>query len=357
MKKDVNICFFNTTPFWGGGEKWHYEAATQAIENGFNTFFVCAKTSELAKKLAHKNIQQFHIEVNNRSFLNPAKVKKLAQFFRQNNIDVVLFNSPKDLKVGGKAAKKAGIKNIVYRRGIAVKVKQKALTKKLFNEVVTHFVFNSKATKILVTKNYPEIEKTKKTAVIYNALNIPEIPDKQKNTPLIIGNAGRLVEQKNQLAIPKIASLLKAKGVNFKFKIAGEGPLKSDLQEAIKSNDVEKEVELLGFVDDMNAFMSGIDIFVSTAKWEGFGFVLAEAMANKVPVLAFNLSSNPELVIHEKNGYLIEPRNVQEFADRLQTLLEDNELRSKLGNEGYNYAKDNFDAQSQFKKLMEFVLN
>lgn len=223
--------------------------------------------------------------------------------------------------------------------------------------MVTHFIFNSKATKALVTKNYPQIEQAKKTAVIYNALHISETTDKKANTPLIIGNAGRLVAQKNQLVIPQIASLLKAKGVKVKFKIAGEGPFKNDLQAAIESNGVEKEVELLGFVDDMNAFMSGIDIFISTANWEGFGFVLAEAMANKVPVLAFNLSSNPELVIHEKNGYLIEPGNVEEFAGRLQTLLEDDQLRAQLGQEGYNFAKANFDAQVQFKKLMEFVLN
>jgi len=356
MNKSANICFFNTTPFWGGGEKWHFEAANQASKHGYNTFFVCGKSSELSKKLTVSSVNQFHIEVSNRSFLNPLKSSKLTSFFKENNIDVVLFNSPKDLKIGGPAAKKAGVKSIAYRRGIAVEVKQKALTKKLFNEVVTHFIFNSKATKELLVKHYPQVDSTKKTAIIYNALEVPSDVIKPENNPLIIGNAGRLVEQKNQVVIPKIAHLLKSKGLSFEFRIAGEGPLDSPIEAAIKKNGVEDHVQMLGFVDDMSEFMSNIDIFISTATWEGFGFVLAEAMSHKVPVVAFDLSSNPELVQHERTGFLIPPNDLQAFADSLEKLIKDSALRDQMATASRAFVKDHFEAENQFKKLMEFVL-
>ena len=87
MNKSANICFFNTTPFWGGGEKWHFEAANQASKHGYNTFFVCGKSSELSKKLTVSSVNQFHIEVSNRSFLNPLKSSKLTSFFKENNIE------------------------------------------------------------------------------------------------------------------------------------------------------------------------------------------------------------------------------------------------------------------------------
>ena len=161
-----NICFFNTTPFWGGGEKWHFEAALMCSQSNHKTFAVVYKNGELAKKLEQHPVQQKHISVNNRSFLNPIKINQLVTFFTKHHIDTVIFNSPKDLKIGGKAAKKAGVKKIVYRRGIAVEVKKKALNEKLFKDVVTHFIFNSKATKLLLEKNWRVVSSLESKVVL-----------------------------------------------------------------------------------------------------------------------------------------------------------------------------------------------
>lgn len=356
MNQTQNICFFNTTHFWGGGEKWHFEAATMVSKTNHNAFFVSDGEGELAKKLLAYPIKQQHLAVNNRSFLNPLKVKQLVAFFTTNKIDTVIFNSPKDLKLGGKAANKAGVKQIVYRRGIAVEVKKKSLNEKLFKEVVTHFIFNSKATKALLEKNFKTIIDTKKTAIIYNAIEFPfNIQPSKSNNPIVIGNAGRLVAQKGQHFLVDIAEKLKKGGVNFKIKIAGNGPLYNGLTQQIKEKNLSKQIELLGFVEDMNVFMHNIDVFASTALWEGFGFVLAEAMAQQKPVVAFNLSSNPELVKDGENGFLIEPENTTMFAEKLKVLLNNSELRESMGKNAYQFAKNNFEKQQQFQKLMDFI--
>lgn len=359
MPQSQNICFFNTTKFWGGGEKWHYEAAERMTKTSHNTFFVCNGEGALAKKLG-PTIKQLHISVGNLSFLNAPKANKLIQFFQKNEIDTVIFNSPKDLKLGGKAAKKAGIKTIVYRRGIAVEVKKKRLTENLFKNVVTHFVFNSNATKELLEKNYGSIIPLKQTAVIYNAIEFPsyDIPKPKfidTGGTIIIGNAGRLVAQKAQHFLLDIALKLKEKGLDFKIQIAGEGPLHNGLNEEIVKQNLTKHVELLGFVTEMKPFMEGIDIFVSTALWEGFGFVLAEAMVAKKPVLAFDLSSNPELVIDGENGFLIPPENIGLFADKLEQLINDAHLRNQMGEAAYVFAKTNFEKENQFQKLLDFI--
>jgi glycosyltransferase involved in cell wall biosynthesis len=108
-------------------------------------------------------------------------------------------------------------------------------------------------------------------------------------------------------------------------------------------------------VKDMNSFMAQIDIFVSTALWEGFGFVLAEAMVAKKPVLAFNLSSNPELVKDGENGFLIPPENTGLFAEKLELLINDSSLRKQLGENAYTFAKTNFEKEKQFQKLIDFI--
>ena len=358
MSASKNICFFNTTKFWGGGEKWHFEAAEMMSVTTNNTFFICDEKGELAKKLKEIDVTPFHMAAGNLSFLNTSKTKKLIQFYQENKIDTVIFNSPKDLKLGGKAAKKAGVKNIVYRRGIAVEVRKKKLTQNLFKNVVTHFIFNSKATKKLLEKNYKDIVSVKKTAIIYNAIEFPNEPTNLHPLPtnqVVIGNAGRLVEQKAQHYLIEVAQKLKDKGLGFKVQIAGEGPLYNGLKEQIEQQNLTKQIELLGFIEDMKSFMEQIDIFVSTALWEGFGFVLAEAMVAKKPVLAFDLSSNPELVKDGENGFLIPPNEIGFFADRLEQLINNKELRNQMGEAAYTFAKANFEKRNQFQKLLEFL--
>ena len=358
MSTTKNICFFNTTPFWGGGEKWHFEAAEQLSKTNNNTFFVCDGKGELAKKLKGLNVVQHHVTTSNLSFLNLAKINKLVQFYKKNNIDTVIFNNPKDLKLGGRAAKKAGVKNIVYRRGIAVEVKKSRLNTHLFGDVVTHFIFNSNATKELLEKNYKHIIPAKKTTIIYNAIEFPDGPISQRppeNAQFIIGNAGRLVEQKAQHYLIDIAEKLKGKGLDFKIVIAGDGPLLDDLKQAISDRNLNENIELLGFVEDMSAFMNGVDIFVSTAIWEGFGFVLAEAMVAKKPVLAFDMSSNPELVKDGENGFLIPPKGIDMFATKIESLISDQSLRETMGAEAYRFANANFETKKQFQKLLDFI--
>jgi len=358
LNDSKNICFFNTTPFWGGGEKWHFEAAEMMSKTQHKTFFVTSENGELAKRLASVNVTPFYISTSNLSFLNPIKTNRLVEFYLKNEIDTVIFNSPNDLKLGGRAAKKANIATIVYRRGIAIEVKKKRLNQHLFKNVVTHFIFNSKSTKSLLQKNFGDFFNTKKTAVIYNAIYFPGSPNTQQstiNSPIVIGNAGRLVEQKGQQFLIEIANVLKGKGVAFKIEIAGDGPLHQNLMQQIEHNNLSEHIKLLGFVSDMKAFMKRIDIFVSTALWEGFGFVLAEAMVEKKPVLAFDLSSNPELIKDNENGFLIPPKNIDLFAEKLETLINHVDQRKTMGENGYLFAKENFEKEKQFKKLLDFV--
>ena len=88
--------------------------------------FVCPWNWGLLKKIeiitaVSENISSiinscdFLIPDSSPQFLNPFKIDRLVQFYKDNKIDTVIFNGPKDLKLGGKAAKKAGVKNIIYR--------------------------------------------------------------------------------------------------------------------------------------------------------------------------------------------------------------------------------------------------
>ena len=86
MSTSQNICFFNTTLFWGGGEKWHFEAAENMSKTTNKTFFVCDGKGELAKKLAEIDVVQHPITASNLSFLNPKKINGLITLCNESYI-------------------------------------------------------------------------------------------------------------------------------------------------------------------------------------------------------------------------------------------------------------------------------
>ena len=92
--------------------------------------------------------------------------------------------------------------------------------------------------------------------------------------------------------------------------IAGEGKLKESLLQKSVEEGVAEQLRFLGFVDNMPQFLHSIDIFLLPSHWEGFGYVIAEAMYCEKPVVAFNVSSNPEIVSNNETGFLVEHGDV-----------------------------------------------
>ena len=87
-------------------------------------------------------------------------------------------------------------------------------------------------------------------------------------------------------------------------------------------------------VDVENEYINS-SIFVQPSRTEGFGLVLVEAMACGLPVVSFDCENGPRSIITEsEDGFLINPYDVDSFADRLVQLINDGELRKKMGEKG-----------------------
>ncbi len=357
------ICFLNSTKFWGGGEKIHLEYAIKFKERGYDVYLAARKGTKLALDGEKAGLKIFHIALGNLSVFNPSKHSKLKHFFQKEKIDTVIISSSHDLKTGSFAAKKAGVKNIVYYRVLAVPIKDSSLNRKIFKNNLTHILANSEETKRTILQNLSGTIPADKIDIVYQGLDIAAIDSQpvkklfDKREVITIGNAGRLTEQKGQQHLITIAEKLKEKGFDFQIFIAGTGELYSQLASDIKSRNLENHVILLGFVEDVNSFMHSLDIFVLTSIWEGFGYVLAEAMLAKKPIVAFNKTSNPELVHHGKNGYLAEYPNLDEFSDFIAKLIESESLRKDFGEQGRRILEDNFELDRTIDAFEGYLTN
>jgi glycosyltransferase involved in cell wall biosynthesis len=358
----TKVCFFNSTVAWGGGEKWHYDIATRLYQRGYETVVVTNKKSELYYRIRNTRLRLYSIRVSNLSFLSFYKVLKIARILRRERVKTIILNLSADLKVAGLAAKLAGVEHIIYRRGSAIPISDGLLNRFLFRNVVTRIIANSEETMRTINMNNPNLFRQDRISVIYNGINIKKYDDQKysslfgrKNGEVVIGNAGRLVKQKGQKYLIDLAVFLREKDVNFKIVIAGEGKLKDELTDYAKARGVENYIEFLGFVENIKAFMMSIDIFCLTSLWEGFGYVIVEALACKKPVVAFNISSNPEIIEHEKDGYLVENMDVKTMADRIELLASDDKLRRQFGQRGRQNVENIFDIDRTLEQVETLI--
>tara|TARA_R110002051_G_scaffold34256_5_gene76414 strand:+ start:30342 stop:31409 length:1068 start_codon:yes stop_codon:yes gene_type:complete len=352
-----NICFFNTAKAWGGGEKWHLEISTFLHHKGYSVFVFAHDESELLKRLKLNNVPCSGISISNISFLNPFQHLSLTTKLRKLNISTIIMNLSRDVKIAGPCAKKAGVKRIIYRRGSAIPIKNSFLNRYYFKRVLTNILANSEATKKTINANNSTLFKEDKIEVIYNGIEIKTITNNQKLSIFTIVNLGRLEYQKNQHFLIELAAELKRRGIKFKLIIGGEGNLRKNLEEAIKSLNVTNEIELPGFINEPLQFINKADVFVLPSFWEGFGYVLAEAALCKKPVVAFNISSNPELILNNKSGYLTEIGDVAKFSDKIETLYNNKDLRRQMGLTGFEHIIQNFDKKIQLQKIEDYIIH
>lgn len=92
--------------------------------------------------------------------------------------------------------------------------------------------------------------------------------------------------------------------------------------------------------DVKKEYLSG-SIFVLPSRFEGFGLVIVESMACRVPVVAFDCENGPRSIITDgENGFLIPPFDIKAFAEKVMILMNDNELRLRMGENGYRAAAE-----------------
>ena len=362
QKQKTGVCFFNSVKTWGGGEKWHIEMANRLHNKGLPVMVYTNKYSELRTRADQAFIPNYNLRINNLSFLNPFKIIKLAIQFKKLKIKIIILNLSTDVKVAGIAAKLAGIPQIIYRRGSAIPIKNSILNRFLFKKVVHQVIANSSETKRTILSRNPRLISEQRINIIYNGINLSIFDERKiefsytrENNEIIIGNAGRLVKQKGQKYLIDLAIRLKKKTSNFKILVAGEGKMETELANLVTKNNLEKHFKFIGFVDDIKGFMHAIDIFVLTSIWEGFGYVLVEAMASYIPIVAFEISSNPEIVEHNKTGYLISSFDMKAMTEKIVQLIDDEKLRAKLGEAGRKRVEKHFSIESTQRNLEKLL--
>ncbi len=347
-----NIILFNSNLAWGGGEKWHFQMALALQEKGHQTMLITNSHSELAKAAQKHKIKHLSLNIGNLSFLNPFKVINLFFILKKLKPDAIFLNLPSDVKLCAPIAKFAGVKKIIYRRGMPNPIRKSLINSYVYSKVDT-IIANSLEIKRSVCKNLTNLEN--KIQIIYNGVTPRENHAGPIHTPIRLGNLGRLVEQKGQKHLISIAKNLKEKNIPFTLSIAGVGPLKQELEREIKENNLHNEIRLLGHVDPPE-FFHDIDLLLFTSHFEGSANALIESLQFSIPTIAFDTSSNPEVLENGVTGFLIEPYDEVEFANRIIEIKNQPDLYQKLKHNCDKIIREKFNYPDKVNQVEAILL-
>lgn len=175
-------------------------------------------------------------------------------------------------------------------------------------------------------------------AVIPNPLKSISIHENIEKDKIIL-NVGRLVEEKGQKYL--LEAFTKIKDTQWKIAILGDGPLYDRLKKQAEELGLKDQIIMPGAVSEIDHWLAKASIFAFPSVSEGFPNALVEAMAAGLPCVSFDCDAGPrDIIIDGKNGYLVPVRDVEVFANRLETLINNDAIRTQLSKEAARIVND-----------------
>lgn len=353
MKKKV--LYFMNADFFGGVSK-----VIQNICKGLST----NQETEIFL-IVNKNLENHYTDIRNINIYTIEFTSKIKLFFYMKKIieknEIEIIHSHDNM---------TSLLSLIYKKIFNKKIKIishihacnewliKYNLKKIIDKMVRNKydlnIFCGRNVRKFYLENASYLNKDK-TIILSNSVYLPQKNIKKKEIKNIYGYVGRLSEEKGIFdlikEIKKNINLFK----NKKFYIIGSGPQEKEIKEYVKKHDMEKNFIFWGFKAEVECFYENMDVLMIPSHTEALPMVLLEAMAHGVIVLSMDVGSIGEVIINQKNGFLIKKGNYKEFIERL--LMLGNEEETKYIRENaYKTVKVNYNYDLYLKKLIKIYI-
>ncbi|MBI1869914.1 MAG: glycosyltransferase family 4 protein [Chlamydiae bacterium] len=387
------VCFFTTDSSWGGAEKIVCGLIRRLSRKTYDISLVTLKGDDrLIERV--KPFCERTLNLRVRGIFDLRAFFRLVQFLKEGQFHIFhlfLFHANLIGRILGRLLRipvivAAQQSMDVWRRYPHVLLDR--WTSHLCDAIIS-FAQIGKERLVAVEKISPE-----KIHVIYNSLNLEEVPKKleaggmelEKKEKMCDGRGAReerrgekdarfrAASQKslgissNAVVVGMVANFRKMKGhryfieaadillkerKDFYFVIAGEGKDREKYELEVKKRGITGRFRFLGFVANIYEALALMDIFVLPSEWEGLPLSILEAMAFGVPVIATNVGGVPEVIEHEKTGLLISPRDPIAIRDAVLKILNHPEKTQKMVEAGCCQIQQNFSEEKMIRQTLE----
>ncbi len=171
------------------------------------------------------------------------------------------------------------------------------------------------------------------------------------NRRIVLGTVGRFSGQKGHLYLLRSLKLLVQTRSDIELRFIGDGPLKPKIKRYIEHNELGRFVQLCGSLPHNSRLYDGIDIYIQPSGAEGCSITLLEAMGVGIPVVAMDMGGPRELIIADKTGILVPPKNPLALKEAILRLIGDQKKALELGRSGQQRAREHFSAGIFIQKM------
>ena len=198
-----------------------------------------------------------------------------------------------------------------------------------------------------------------KIEVIYNGIKIQPVFKSLKENFFTIGIVGQILPTKGHDMVVEAFRILRERGCTAHLFIVGKGNEKfiESLKQRISLYNLEEYVFWKGFLNSPPEIYAGIDVIVAPSTLsEAFGLMACEANMFTIPAVVTNRGGQPEIIEDGFNGYVVDPINPVDIADKLMKLYNDPGLVKQMGENGRQKVIEKFSVEKMnayFNALIE----
>lgn len=375
QNRKIKILFLINNLHRGGAERNFLNSANGLNKTEFDAYFATILKENLGQGGQSLKNDSFLSELELPSekilcfnFKNTRDIRAWLKFFlflRHEKFDIIystLFFANLANRLGRIFYFVRKTKSIIREANIAdIKPRKEIFADRILSRATYKIIAVSES----VADSLEKVERIKKSkiAVILNSVVIPktilnrnEIRQKFGIFPddLVFLNVGMMkTEQKGHKYLIEAFGVLKNKFFekSFKLLLVGDGPLRKNFENLAQEKGLGKDIIFAGLQKEMDALYQAADVFVLSSLWEGCPNVLLEAMANKLPVISTEVGGANEIIMHLKNGYLVEKGDVDATRRAMEFLYLNDAQRKTIAENGFLTVSRDFNLQKNIVEL------
>ena len=168
----------------------------------------------------------------------------------------------------------------------------------------------------------------------------------------LLGTVGNLYPVKGHTYLIKATAIIKKTVPNVKTIIAGRGDLLDRLKGEASGMGLEKNIEFLGYREDIPQLLQAMDIFILPSLSEGTPLSILEAMASQKPIVATDVGGLSEIVKNGETGFLVPSKDPESLAEKILLVLENRELAEKIVAEARKKIVKEYDLNNMVKRYV-----
>lgn len=347
---------------FGGGEKHLVDLSRGLARRGHEVFAALRPTNKWQEKLEDFLPSENFLHVSIRNSFGIFSAQKIAEFVRENNIEIIHAHVARDYIPASIACRIAKTPKLILTRHVlfpmkpfhrfALKNASRIIA--VSNPAAEHLEQIFPKEKIAIVSNGIETEKWSKAAREELRREFRFEHNISFDAPLI-GTIGELKLLKGQRDFVLAAKILAEKFPDARFVIVGKDnsvrqDFRGELKRLVKVFNLEDRFLWLDWVEDTAPLLHALDVFVSPSHSESFGLAILEAMASGAAIVSTETDGAKEILRDQETGLLVPLQEPMLLAEAIGKLLSDENLRAEIGTRASRFAEKNFSLERMIEE-------